>query len=99
MNIVSSFTEWKGYGAATWIGMENYRVMLGDKSFWASLSNTTILVSYIPISTVVTVFVAALLREGIRGWQVYRAVLFIPNLLGPVIVGVVFSIYFAMTGS
>jgi ABC-type sugar transport system permease subunit len=45
------------------------------------------------VSTIVTVLVAAFLREGLKGWQVYRAVLYIPNLLGYVIIGVIFSIY------
>lgn len=93
MNLVASFTAWKGYGAMTWIGLDNYRAMLGDQAFWTSLSNTAILVCYIPVSVVVTVLVAALLREGLKGWQVYRAILYIPNLLGLVIIGVVFSIY------
>ena len=93
MNLVSSFSEWKGYGPMRWIGLSNYREMLRDQAFWTSLSNTAVLVCYIPVSTIVTVFVAALLREGIKGWRAYRAILFIPNLLGPVIIGVIFSIY------
>ena len=93
MNLVTSFAEWKGYGPRTWIGLANYREMFHDQSFWRSLSNTAILICYIPLSTVITVLVAALLREGIRGWKTYRAILYIPNLLGFVIIGVVFSIY------
>ena len=82
-----------------WIGLSNYHAMVSDKAFWTSISNTAILVCYIPLSTIVTVFVAALLREGIRGWKAYRAILYIPNLLGPVIIGVVFSIYLRDDGS
>jgi ABC-type sugar transport system permease subunit len=99
MNLIASFTEWKGYGAMKWIGLSNYHAMLSDRAFWTSISNTGILVCYIPLSTIVTVFVAALLREGIRGWKAYRAILYIPNLLGPVIIGVVFSIYLRDDGS
>ena len=67
--------------------------MLADQAFWTSIRNTAILVCYIPLSAAITVFISALLREGLRGWQVYRAILYIPNLLGLVIIGVVFSIY------
>jgi ABC-type sugar transport system permease subunit len=93
MNLVASFAAWKGYGAMKWVGLANYKAMLVDQAFWTSIWNTGILVCYIPLSLAITVFVAALLREGLRGWQVYRAVLYIPNLLGLVIIGVVFSIY------
>jgi ABC-type sugar transport system permease subunit len=93
MNMVVSFADWKGYGPMKWIGLSNYRSMMGDEAFWTSLWNTASLVCYIPVSVAVTVFVAALLREGLGGWKVYRAILYIPNLLGLVIIGVVFSIY------
>jgi len=76
-----------------WAGLSNYREMLHDEAFWTSIGNTAVLVCYIPVSTVVTVLVAALLREGPRGWRTYRAILFVPNLLGPVVIGIVFSIY------
>ena len=99
MNLIASFTEWKGYGAMKWIGLSNYHAMVNDQAFWTSISNTAILVCYIPLSTVLTVFVAAVLREGIRGWRAYRAILYIPNLLGPVIIGVVFSIFLRDDGS
>ncbi len=65
MNLVASFTEWKGYGPMKWIGLANYRSMLADQAFWTSIRNTAILVCYIPLSVAVTVFVSALLREGL----------------------------------
>jgi ABC-type sugar transport system permease subunit len=99
MNLITSFTEWKGYGPQKWIGWANYRAMFRDQAFWISISNTAILICYIPVSTVITVFVAALLREGLRGWQVFRAILYIPNLLGYVIIGVIFSIYLRDEGA
>lgn len=93
MNLVMSFSDWKGYGSPAWIGFANYREMFTDPSFWTSISNTVILILYIPVSIAVTVFTAALLREGLKGWGMYRAVLYIPNLLGYVIIGTVFSIF------
>ena len=93
MNVVVSFTEWKGYGPWKWVGLANYKAMLGDGQFWTSLRNTGLMILYIPISTIFTILVAALLREGIAGWRIYRAVLYIPNLLGYVLMGVIFSIY------
>jgi ABC-type sugar transport system permease subunit len=93
MNLVVSFTQWKGYGPWKWIGLDNYRAMVADDQFWTSLRNTGLMILYIPVSTIATLLVAAFLREGIRGWKVYRAILYIPNLLGYVLMGVILSIY------
>jgi ABC-type sugar transport system permease subunit len=93
MNFVISFTEWKGYGPKKWIGLANYKAMFSDEQFWTSIKNTGLMILYIPISTVATVCIAAFLREGIAGWRAYRAILYIPNLLGYVLMGVIFSIY------
>jgi ABC-type sugar transport system permease subunit len=99
MNIVTSFTEWKGYGPWKWIGLANYRAMIADGQFWTSILNTGLMLLYIPLSTIATLFIAAFLREGIGGWKVYRAILYIPNLLGYVLMGVIFSIYLRDEGA
>lgn len=99
MNLYASFTQWKGYGPQKWIGLANYTKMFEDQAFWTSLLNTGLFILYIPLGTLVTLFVAALLREGIPGWKAYRAILYIPNLLGYVIMGVIFSIYLRDDGT
>jgi len=44
------------------------------------------------------VLIAAFLREGLRGWTFFRSVLYIPNLLGPIIMGVVLSVVLRDSG-
>ena len=82
-----------------WIGLDNYKTMLADGQFWTSIRNTGLMILYIPWSTIVTLLIAAFLREGIRGWKAYRAILYIPNLLGYVLMGVIFSIYLRDDGA
>lgn len=98
MNIYYSFTAWKGFGKETWIGLANYSKMLADEKFWVSISNTAILLIFIPISTIITLMVAAILRNGMRGWSIFRAVLYIPNLLGVVIIASVFNLFLRDSG-
>lgn len=93
MNFYSSFTEWKGYGPQKWVGWDNYVRMAQDSAFWASIVNTGTFLLYIPGGTLFTLVIAAFLREEIRGWKSYRALLYIPNLLGYVVMGIIFSIY------
>lgn len=99
MNLLASFTEWKGYGPQKWVGLGNYEQMFQDQAFWTSIFNTGIFILYIPAGTIFTIIVAALMREGIKGWKTYRAILYIPNLLGYVIMGVIFSIYLRDDGT
>lgn len=99
MNIVTSFTEWKGYGPWKWVGLANYKRMLADGEFWTSIKNTGLMILYIPLGTIVTLLIAAFLREGIGGWKLYRAVLYVPNLLGYVLMGVIFSVYLRDDGA
>jgi ABC-type sugar transport system permease subunit len=98
MNIYFSFTSWKGFGRETWIGLANYRKMLGDEKFWTSIANTAILLVFIPVSTFATLGVAAMLRDGLRGWSVFRALLYIPNILGVVIIASVFNLFLRDSG-
>jgi multiple sugar transport system permease protein len=35
-----SFTDYTGFGEPEWIGLGNYRDLLNDELFWASLYNT-----------------------------------------------------------
>lgn len=97
-NIYLSFFKWKGMGRAVFIGFDNYRTMLNDETFWISIKNTAILLLYIPIGTIVPIMIAAFLREGIKGWSLFRAVLYLPSILGYVIIGMIFSIILRKIG-
>ena len=92
MNLYYGFTAWKGFGQEHWIGLDNYTKMLSDPKFWTSISNTALLLLFIPFSTMLTLGVAAMLRDGLPGWSVFRSLLYIPNLLGVVVIGTAFNL-------
>ncbi len=97
-NFYYSFTKWKGMGTAQFIGWNNYKTLWQDERFWISLKNTTILLLYIPLGTLVPVLIAAILRMGLKGWSFFRALIYLPNVLGYVIIGLIFSILFRKIG-
>ena len=97
-NFRFAFLEWKGFGTPKPVGLANFVAMFSSPMFRISLLNTGKLLLYIPVSVASTVLLAALLREGLRGWGIYRSILYIPNLLGPVIMGVVLAISLRDTG-
>jgi multiple sugar transport system permease protein len=78
--VLLSFTDWTlGAPTIAWIGLGNYREMLGDETFWVSLRNT---VTYVAVTMPLAVFLglgAALLIEARTSQRgLYRAVYFLP---------------------
>ncbi len=97
-NIVMSFFKWNGIKKPQFIGLENYAEMFKDEKFWGSIKNTGILLLYIPLGVVLPLIVSAVLREGLKGWSFFRAALYLPNILGYVIMGSICNIVFRKTG-
>jgi ABC-type sugar transport system permease subunit len=97
-NLYLSFFKWKGLGEPVFIGIENYRNMLKDPTFSVSIKNTLILLAYIPLGAILPIMLSAFLRDGIKGWPVFRAIIYLPNVLGYAIMGLVFSIVLRKIG-
>ncbi len=78
-----AFTDYNLLNAPKWIGLDNFRTMLGDEKLHQSLK-VTFIYSFVsvPLSLAVALGVAMVLNRGIRGLPVYRAVFYLPSLLG-----------------
>src|SRR5882672_2873545 len=44
INVGISFTRWQGVGSPDWIGLDQYRKLFADKTFWASSRNNLALI-------------------------------------------------------
>ncbi len=97
-NFFYSMTEWKGFGTAEWVGFKNYTRMFQDVKFWHSLKNLGVLALYIPVGVFVPLLIAAILRDGLKGWTFFRSVIYLPTILGYIILGTLFSIILSQTG-
>jgi multiple sugar transport system permease protein len=78
-----AFTDYNLLNAPRWIGFDNFREMLADPLLRQSMK-VTFLYTFIsvPASLAVALLVAMVLNKGIRGLAVYRAVFYLPSLLG-----------------
>ena len=87
-----SFTEWNGIGQPTFTGIENYLRLSGDTAMWAALGNNVI---WVVIGTVVPVFIgliiAVMLWSDARGSMTYRTIYFLPVVLSPVVIGIIWG--------
>lgn len=85
-----SFTKWGGFGTYHWTGLNNYQFLLHDPGLGGALSNTLIYtVLSVPASIALSILVAVLLNQPIRGVAVYRTLYFLPAVTMPAAIAVV----------
>lgn len=79
-----SFTNFDLLSAPRWIGLENYTYMFtADARFWQALKVTfTYVIWSVPLKLLVALGIAMLLDKGIRGAGLYRALFYLPSLIG-----------------
>jgi multiple sugar transport system permease protein len=79
-----SFTDFDLLTAPDWVGADNYiRMFTNDPKFWASMRVTMFFVVFsVPLKLAFALAVAMLLNRGIKGLPMYRALFYLPSLLG-----------------
>ncbi|WP_045682130.1 carbohydrate ABC transporter permease [Martelella endophytica] len=79
-----SFTDFDLLTAPDWVGTANYvRMFTADAKFMTSVRVTFVYVLFsVPLKLVFALVVAILLNRGIRGLPLYRALFYLPSLLG-----------------
>lgn len=90
-----TFTDWDGFDVTRFVGFENYAVVFQDQPFWASL---TLTLAYVAASVVLVNLVAfalaLLVTIPLRGVGALRTTFFVPNLIGGVILGLIWQFLF-----
>ena len=93
--IYLSFCKFKLIKDATFIGFDNYAKALADQTFMHSFWYTALfaIVSLVIIN-LLAFTVAYLLTQGIKGSNLFRTVFFMPNLIGGIVLGYIWSMIF-----
>ncbi len=91
-NVQASTLDWDGVNPGEFVGLGNYTELLKDPIFITTLKNSGwwILLTIVP-QALIGFFLAMLLNQKIRGRAIYRAIFFIPAVLSPVVVGIVWQ--------
>ena len=92
-----SFTDWNGLSDNyRFVGFGNYINALKDTEFISSLLKTFKYVIFVVIITnTVALFIAYGLTRGIKAQSVYRIGFFTPNLIGGVVLGLIWKFVFS----
>lgn len=89
-----SLYKWGGYTAdKTFVGLKNFKTLLGSEKFIRSFQNQILLIVIVTIVTMslALIFAAILTREKLKGQNFFRIVFYIPNILSVVIISAIFS--------
>jgi len=92
MNLFLAFTNYRGFGNPyRFIGLQNFRSIFTDPSFWLVFTNTfKLLLIYVVALNVVAVFLAVLIADMGAGFGTFiKSLLYFPCLLAQVVVGFV----------
>lgn len=90
-----SFCKFTTISDATWTGIKNYIKVFEDASFLHAFWYTGLfaIVSLIIIN-LLAFAIAYFLTQGIRGTNIFRTVFFMPNLIGGIVLGYIWSMIF-----
>lgn len=90
-----SLTKWNGVTDKVFIGMENFNELLHNNDYWITFSNTmklTVISLVVQIS--VGLLLAYLLYSKTKGMKFFRTIFFLPVIIAPVAIGLMFSLFY-----
>jgi len=94
--VMLAFYQTNGPASRTFVGLQNFSYLLSDPVFHKALKNTTIFAcASIFLQLPLSMGLAVLLNQGNDRFKGYlRLILFSPNLVGQIFVGILFGVLF-----
>ena len=93
--IMLSFCKFKTTSNATFVGFSNYSKAFADASFRHAFWYTALFAfTSLLFINVLAFAVAYVLTQGIKGSNLFRTVFFMPNLIGGIVLGYIWSMIF-----
>lgn len=90
-----TFTDWDGFETTKLVGFSNYVKSFQDPTFWTTLRFTAlfVIVSLIAVNAV-AFGLALIVTSKLRSKNILRTFFFVPNLIGGVVLGVIWQFIF-----
>ena len=90
-----TFTDWNGFDITRFVGLDNYIAAFQNEDFWQSMGLTLAYVAAsLVLVNVVGFALALLVTIPLRGVNALRTAFFLPNLIGGVILGLIWQFLF-----
>lgn len=100
INMISySFTDWKGYGAKNFIGMQNYINIFSDPEIFSVLKNSLYYFVGGLIQLGLSFVFAVIINSKIKGKGFFKSLFFFPYLINGVAISLMFLFFFQPSGT
>ena len=75
------------------VGMQNFKTLLGDRNFLEAMQNSIVIIVMVTICTIflAVLFAALLSRGNFKGKNIFRVIFYIPNILSIVVIAGIFG--------
>ena len=90
-----SLTNWNGVTEKIFVGLENFKTLFQNKDYWVTFWNTIkLLVISLFVQIPVGILLAYLLYSKVKGMKLYRTIFFLPVVIAPVAISLMFSLFY-----
>jgi putative chitobiose transport system permease protein len=83
-----SFTSYDIVRPPVFIGLDNYRQLVADPTFWKALTNSLVYLVATPTLIVLSIGLAIVVNRRLPGMHVFRALYYIPAISGSIAIGI-----------
>lgn len=100
INMISySFTSWKGYGAKTFVGLQNYIDIFSNPDIFGAFKNSIYYFIGGIIQLIVAFYLAVLVNSKLKGKNFFKSIFFFPYLINGVAISLMFLFFFQPEGT
>jgi multiple sugar transport system permease protein len=92
--LLLSLYDWDGVRAPKWVGLDNYRELLGDPTFATAIGNNLRWLACYFMAPIAGLLLAILLNQKLAGMRLVRSLFFMPFVISQVVVGLIFTWFF-----
>jgi len=96
--IYYSFTDYDIVRPPVWIGLDNYRQLIADETFWLALTHSIVYLLVTPILIFLSIVLAIIVNRRLRGIHIFRALYFVPAVSGSIAIGLAWRWLFERNG-
>ncbi|NCD34869.1 MAG: sugar ABC transporter permease [Spartobacteria bacterium] len=86
-----SLHQWDGLSPKIFIGLDNYRELMTDDTFFVAIKNNIIWLVLYMLAVPIGLFISLLLNQTVMGIRIYKSLFFFPFVISQIVVGLVFT--------